>query len=325
MKTCKNCGAECRDEAIFCDRCGSRFETAEETLDENAEKEPAVDGLIASGTGTGTGSTGTTEEETRDGEAIFDVGAVKEEDFRETRKKKILDTVTSPLFITLCVAELMALLSGIFINLTATPGSTVTIPLLSIFVCLCVWMIFLSAKNRGVVPEGWVKALRVLTIILKVCAWIVFGCTAAAAIILGFVPSSMYSQIWTAVVEELEGMGLYLPFDIEGSVAALGLSLKVAAVAGCAVVCAFSAIIAVFFGKLRNFLECVEKEARGDLPGMYPSSVAGFCWFYVIISALGFCFYLMIPPYNIFTVISYAADIVCAISVALIVNRIAND
>ena len=82
---------------------------------------------------------------------------------------------------------------------------------------------------------------------------------------------------------------------------------------------------AVFFGKLRSFLECVEKEARGDLPGMYPSSVAGFCWFYVIISALGFCFYLMVPPYNIFTVISYAADIVCAASVALIVNRIAND
>ncbi|MBO4217511.1 MAG: zinc ribbon domain-containing protein [Clostridia bacterium] len=309
MKICKYCGGECSDGAVFCEHCGSRFEgEAPEASADATEREQSPDAAAqASGQ-----SDGRTEDSPE--------GA-----YREERKKKILDTVKSPLFIVLCVAELMALLSGIFINLTATAGSTITIPILSIFVCLCVWMIFISAKNRGEIPVGWVKALRVLATVMKVVAWVVFGCFSALIVAVILVPDEVYYELWNYLVAELARAGVDLSADVSDALSALRIPIKAAVAAGCAAGCAVTAIIAVFYGKLRSFLVCVEKESQGDLPGMYPAGVAGFCWFYVICSAIGFCFYLMAPPYNVFTLISYAADVTCAASMALIVGRIVNE
>lgn len=323
MKICKYCGGECRDSAAFCEHCGKDLSEADIT-------EEKADGAQAPETETPASETEAPEQ----GGAAFgqdEAGAARTEPdaqsaeagYREMRKNRILEIVKSPLFIVLCVAELIALMSGICINLTALPGSSVNIPLLPILVCLGVWMIFFTAMNKGEVPSGWIKFLRVIATILKVLLWIAFGFCAVFAGIAVLLPNETYVSIWDIVMEELLRMGIDFS-EITRIMDSLGLSLKIIVCSAALVGCILTAIYAVFYTKLVKFLGCVESEARGDLPGIYPAGIAGFCWFYVMISIFGLCVALLSPPYNVFILISYAAEITSSVAIALIASRIAN-
>lgn len=318
MKICQSCGCECSDKAAFCERCGARFSdgespsangTAPEKGDpvfEQPAREPAL---------------------SEDGVTPLpvdpdDLAAEEEENaYREMRRQKILNAIKSPVFLVLCIAELIMLLAGILINLTSRPGNSVSIPLLTICFCLCFWMIYVSVKKNDVIPEGWIKFLRVIMIILKVAAWIVFGAVVSAGIVILLVPSEVYEEAMNEIGAEFGSFGADVLDEIKTFFSEFNISLKTILSLACFITGAFSAVFALFFGKMQKFFECVMREARGDFSGMYPSGVVGFCWFYVIASAFGTCLYLIAPPYNVFAAISYCADVVCAVAIALTVNK----
>ena len=383
MKTCRRCGGECRDGAVFCEFCGGRFDPAPDTAEaaSSTPTDDAVNGDVNAANGDVNAANGdvncdvdaandgvnaekaretcgfvdadekdaaneSSEKESADGDGadggkkpIADAASgitageaanersmekAAERSYREARKKRMLDAATAPAFIVLCVAELMALLAGIFVNLTAKPGSTVSIPLLSIFFCLAAWMIFLSAKNRKVVPEGWLKFLRVLSTVLCVLSWTFFGILIAFALTAVAIDDGIYAQLWQTVESEAAASGVDIS-DLKDASAMIGISLKWVLVTASCVGSLFLVIYAIFFGKLKRFFRCVMREARGSLPGVYPSGVAGFCWFYVMCGVFGLCVTLLSPPYNVFTLITYAADITAAVALALTVARVADN
>ena len=304
MKTCKKCGGQCNDFAVFCEFCGS------DLREQNNAAEP------------GTEEVRDTATETSSSEFNLAKG---EEEFREIRKSKMVGIVKSPHFLALCIAELLMLISGILVNLNATPGSIVSIPLVTIAVCLCLFMICILTRQSGNIPAGWLKALRIVIGILHVMMWVCFGIIAAVMIISMFLPQSVFEDAWNRILSEIDLSQIPYSENINEILDAVLASIKVIIVLVGIAGMAITALYAVFYGKLKKFFVCAEKETAGDLPGAYPAGVVGFCWFFAIISIIGFCFFLLAPPYNVLYLISYAAEAAAGVLSAVVVSKVVNE